>query len=399
VCFIFSYKSLFNKINSIYSIIGFSSLLLILLLPLFQISIFTGINSVRFLIFFEIYACIIIGVFCDNMIHRIRKIFKSNSKKLFINVFQSKGSPVLFAFLMFILFIELIPLYSGNLTFKNSFLNYYFDPENKPNPKAVDYSNWSPEDQELIDWITNNTDKSSRILLQNSGDEFGLIYSDGHTLGLIAQITDRYFANGDIDHFWYQNSINSTYTNDILYGKDISSYSWVEIKEYLYLYNIEYIIVWTPASYLTFYEFSIEYSDLKLIKSLEKFHIFQWKNAPRSYLHANDSNIQIVSAEMAPNKIDFIIQNISVPSQIIISLHNFKNWQVYLNGSKIEKISHSLDLIMFEIPSGLFHDVKIEIIWQKTPVESISNCISLIFLMLLIIYPIRKFRIKRLPIN
>ncbi len=114
------------------------------------------------------------------------------------------------------MFFDVFPFLPPVYSFTNAFYNTY---NVNGAPTTVPFTGWQPEDQQLINWILANTDNQSRILMQCSGDASGDYLSGGHSLSYFAEITNRYYANGDLDHFWYLYSTNCTFLDDVLYGE------------------------------------------------------------------------------------------------------------------------------------------------------------------------------------
>ncbi|MHA1818930.1 MAG: hypothetical protein ACTSVC_00540, partial [Promethearchaeota archaeon] len=213
------------------------SIFFTLLAPLLKIYILWGINSLRYFVFFEISLAFLLG-FTGDLFLAILKYLKLNRR---IN--QNIGSArtlrthKIYAYatlsIIILSYFGVMPFINWKFTYRYSltradysnwntfigrntatsvysyynnglFSTYISDDHN--------YTDWSDEDLDMISWIINNTDKTSRILFQISGDKSGLLVGGGHTLMYLSYITDRYYATGIIPHFWFKYTINSTFS-------------------------------------------------------------------------------------------------------------------------------------------------------------------------------------------
>jgi hypothetical protein len=366
-----------------------------LILPFLNIPFISGINTYRFLIFFEFSSAVILGIFTNIVIKSI--LAKRNHPKIRLfskNQMQLIGEIILIG----MSFVQLTPIFP----FSSNIRGGLFNEQNSPDGQILcndEISDWGPDEKMLYQWILNNTDKESRILLQNSGENYKFRFGPGHGLSYFAYLTDRYYATGDLDHFWYNNSQKSMFINDILFGKNLVDYNYTQLELYFKMYNIEYIIVWSNTAVNFFDETCVSTTDLIYIGSLNSYHIYRYERTSRSFVISSDPDIIVLKIKNLPEYKQFLLQNISGPLEITYSLHDFPNWHIYVNGIEIQKSLHALNLIHFKLPEQIESNVIITIIWEKEPIEVFFYWISFlsaIFFLLALVWTMVHSRIKKI---
>lgn len=96
----------------------------------------------------------------------------------------------------------------------------------------------SPDYQRLIDWIKLNTSREGRILLEDSGWVTYHKHNGGHMPGLLAFYTNREFIGGPYPY----GKIFANFYEGWLFNRPIQQFSFPQLKKYMELYNIKWII-------------------------------------------------------------------------------------------------------------------------------------------------------------
>jgi hypothetical protein len=131
-----------------------------------------------------------------------------------------------------------------------------------------------PEDvEELISWIKTNTTNDARILIEDSGHFSGHQYG-GHLLALFPLYTHRQFIGGPVSYLNItENHLIGSFVEGVLFNlKNVSKYSLDELKNYLSLFNIKWIVAWSNESKKTFNKYP---EFIHKIQSIDKFDVYE----------------------------------------------------------------------------------------------------------------------------
>jgi hypothetical protein len=114
------------------------------------------------------------------------------------------------------------------------------------NPKTYVKASIMPQKcYRLIKWVKDNTTSEGRILL-----EIGLknqIFHFNHFSAILLHFCQREIIGGP-QCLMANKYLFANFYNGLFFEKPIASYSGLDIKDYLKLYNIKWIIVWTTES-------------------------------------------------------------------------------------------------------------------------------------------------------
>jgi len=300
------------------------------------------------------------------------KVMRKKNISLSDTILKEKQIAAVLLCLLAISFIDFFPNPVTNSSFWNPLTNQGND------------LGWEEDEIELIEWIKKNTDKSSRILFESSGDATNFKISRGHNMLNLALATDRYFATGFTHPFFYEWHTESNYMEGILFGKSVKEYGFSEFYNYSINYNFKYIICWHPDSVKTFQKFALIPDQVESVANVTRYSIFVVKQARESYV-ISDSVLEIKDFLYSQDIISFIgkINSSEYKAKLKISFHNYPNWNVYVNGKKVAKLENDLGLIEFEILTDPLTDFLVEIKWEITAVEITANVISIIGVVLI----------------
>ena len=118
------------------------------LLPFLQISVFLGINTLRYLCFFEVGGSLLFGIFIDFIISYFKRTWRNPSKPK--NKWNEKIKMILYAVMIIGHVLCCFPFLPPVYSFTNAFYNTY---NVNGAPTTVPFTGWQPEDQQLINWI------------------------------------------------------------------------------------------------------------------------------------------------------------------------------------------------------------------------------------------------------
>ncbi len=117
---------------------------------------------------------------------------------------------------------------------------------------------------------------------------------------------------------------------------------------------------------------------------------------PSNKLEITEGTGNIDLTENTPASIKFS-QNNRTDTLVKANIYDFPNWKVYIDGKTIEhKNNNKFNLISFKVPNGTH---RVEIKFQNTPLRNISNSISTIMVIVLIIYITINVRRHRVTIR
>ena len=168
---------------------------------------------------------------------------------------------------------------------------------------------------QLVSWIKNNTSKEGRILIENSDFESGHQYYGTHLPFLLPIWTDREYI-GVYSYYAASRDSFTSYNAGFLFRKPIGDYSLEELRAYLDLYNIKWIICWSEKSKKVFESNCESYTPFT---SIDKFHICRVERDPSFFIKGSGS------ALARQNEIH--LKDVqSVDDEIVISYH----WMKYL---------------------------------------------------------------------
>lgn len=126
----------------------------------------------------------------------------------------------------------------------------------------------------LIDWIKDNTDNKGRILIELSGNTE--IYFNTHLPSTLSVLCDRQFIGGPWFGTRYDDVSFANFCFGRIFGRPIEEFSPQNIKKYLEIYNIHWIIAWSDEAKALF----SSRPDIYLLSTqIDKFCIY---HAPRT---------------------------------------------------------------------------------------------------------------------
>jgi hypothetical protein len=193
---------------------------------------------------------------------------------------------------------------------------------------------------QLVLWIKNNTSKEGRILIENSCWESEHKYYGTHLPYLLSKWTDREYIGNYYPYATSRDNFSSYYAG-VLYGEPIGRYSLKELRSYLDLYNIKWIIYWSKESKRVFgwqsywlqksrKAFELGYTAYTHLTRIDKFHICRVERDPTFFIKGSGS------ASARQNEIH--LKDIkATDGEVILSYH----WMKYLKTDpprKLEKV-------------------------------------------------------------
>jgi hypothetical protein len=91
-----------------------------------------------------------------------------------------------------------------------------------------------------------------------------------------------------------------------------------------------------------------------------------------------EQNLSYSEFSLEPKAISFkITELITTPTGIILSFHDYPNWQVFINGQSVPKKENKLGLLEFIIePEYKEIILEITVLWKRTVVEIVGDLIS-----------------------
>jgi hypothetical protein len=122
----------------------------------------------------------------------------------------------------------------------------------------------------LIDWIKDNTDNTGRILIELSGNTE--IYFNTHLPSMLSVLCSRQFIGGPWFGTSYHDVSFSNFCFGRIFGRPIEEFSAQNIKKYLEIYNIHWIIAWSDESKALF---SSRPDMYPLSTQIDKFSIYR----------------------------------------------------------------------------------------------------------------------------
>lgn len=183
--------------------------------------------------------------------------------------------------------------------------------------------------EELIQWSIDTTTPAGRILIESSDFDTNHQYYGTHLPYVMPLITNREYIG---NYAYYPVCLDNftSFTSYRLFEKPIEYYTPANLKPYLDLYNIKWVIVWSEASKKLF-QSSPSYFIFK--KRIDKFFIFEINRVPSFFLKGKGAK----KAEL--NKIE--LKNVKPEDgEIILSYH----WMKYLKTDPPRKLERTFFL-------------------------------------------------------
>lgn len=206
-------------------------------------------------------------------------------------------------------------------------------------------STYDPPLESLASWIRNETTNKGRILIEDSGDETDHQYYNIYFPALLPYLTGREFIGGPYPYFLTKHHF-STFFSAWLFGKKITAFSSKELKGYMDLFNIKWIITFHPVSIRYFSNYP-QYFRLK--GRIDKFYIFEVNRQPSFFIKGS-------------GKIRAELNNIYLEDlhgkEIIIKYHWFKGLTGG-DGVKVSPVYYMDDPVPFIKVEGGGKSVKI----------------------------------------
>ena len=145
-------------------------------------------------------------------------------------------------------------------------------------------SSLTPDYKKLIHWIKENTNREARILLEDSGRVTYHKHNGGHLPGLLSFYTNSEFIGGP---YPYSRGFTNFYEGR-LFARPIEQFSFHQLKEYMELYNIKWIISFYPSSVECFNSYP-EYFIFK--EKIGVFSIYEVNREPNYFIRGEGSII------------------------------------------------------------------------------------------------------------
>lgn len=169
---------------------------------------------------------------------------------------------------------------------------------------------------ELIAKIKVGTDKNSRILLQDSNSQSDHQYYGGHLPALLPFFTDREYIGGPTAELYFLKNQFAQFVNAVLFNKNIEEISFPELKQYLDLYNIGWIICWSDISKKIFNKYA---PYITKIEEIDKFFIYKVDRVP-SFFYKGSGKVKATYNEISIE--DIVPQD----GEIILKYHWIKTF-------------------------------------------------------------------------
>ena len=186
-----------------------------------------------------------------------------------------------------LLLIMLIPLFAGKI--------YAVAFAFRAKPYRPFITSMHPGNKTLIKWITDQTTKEGRILIEDSGfldkqgrnqSVWGHQFYLTHFPALLPYYTEREFIGGPYPNTLIKHHF-AEFHDGILFKKDIDSISLPVLKQYFDLYNIKWVICWSKKSR----EFFDKYPHYLLSGTkVAKFYTYTVNRTP-SFFHKGKGQI------------------------------------------------------------------------------------------------------------
>lgn len=175
---------------------------------------------------------------------------------------------------------RLIPRYRGERIVKYDKLSPVNNGEVEYAYEELPRSSLPPAGVEFLQWIRRNTTKEARIMLEDSCWQSRHAYWGSHLPAMLPQLTDREYIGGPIPQYFMVHHYAS-FQDGFFCGKYLEEYDDGEFLEKLELYNIKWIVAFTPYSrnYLDKFPDSIH-----LLDRVEKFYLYEVSRIPDFFI-------------------------------------------------------------------------------------------------------------------
>jgi hypothetical protein len=188
---------------------------------------------------------------------------------------------------------------------------------------------------DLLAWFENNTSREGRILIEDSEFDSEHQFFGAHFPALFPERVKREFLCGPRPMYPIKHSYAS-FTSGVLFEREIGDYSLEELKEMFDLYNVKWVVIWSPESR----DFFSRYPNYLLpLHRIDSFTIVQVNRTPSFFLKGKG----IVLSDYNRIELDEISPE---DSEIIISYHWMQNLATE-PPRKIERVNLSGDPIGF----------------------------------------------------
>jgi len=166
---------------------------------------------------------------------------------------------------------RLIPRYRNERIVKYDRLTPLKNGEVEYSYEELPHSSLPPAGYEFIEWIKRNTTKDARIMLEDSCWQSRHAYWGSHLPAMLPTLTGREYIGGPIPQYFMVHHYAS-FQDGFFCGKYLDEYDEEEFLEKTDLYNIKWIVAFTPYS-RNFLEKIPE--RVHLIDRVDKFYLYE----------------------------------------------------------------------------------------------------------------------------
>ena len=226
---------------------------------------------------------------------------------------------------------------------------------------------------ELFTFLKENTTKDARIIVEDS--RWGKL--GGNIMALLAPFTDKFFVGGLHQGVFIEG--DTWFVDGVIFGKNISEYSEIELAEKLEEYNVKWIVAWTNES-------KSSLSNLQTFKKIYEtsnklFQVYEYSNLMPSYIYVENGNasVKIVNDD----KIIVELKNVVEGEKIVLKFRYEKYWHAFYDGKEMP-IKKCGILICMEAPFSGNYSIMLS--YQEGNLLKVGKMISLISLISLFIY-------------
>lgn len=134
--------------------------------------------------------------------------------------------------------------------------------------------------KDLMDWLSTNTDREGRILIEDSEYDSGHQFYGAHFPALFPEYAKREYLCGPRPMYPVKHSFAS-FTSGVLFERKIRDYSLEELKQMFDLYNVKWIVCFSDTS-KAFFDQHPDY--LTPTGQIDRFSIYHVNRAPSFFL-------------------------------------------------------------------------------------------------------------------
>lgn len=175
---------------------------------------------------------------------------------------------------------RLIPRYRGERVVRYDRLNPVKNGKVEYSFEELPHSSLPPTGYEFIEWIKNNTSSEGRIMLEDSCWQSRHAYWGSHLPAMLPTLTGREYIGGPIPQYFMIHHYAS-FQDGFFCGKYLEDYKKEEFLEKIDLYNIKWIVAFTPYSR----NFLAKFDDsIHLIDRIDKFYLYEVVRSPNFFL-------------------------------------------------------------------------------------------------------------------